>query len=88
MSPGSLGRPVRRPSRPEEVRAGRSDSEAAVSEDVLVGLEVVKASLIEVEASLVEAETVAVFEGEGFEVADVADLIPAAVSVKAGRFCS
>ena len=86
---------MRRPSRPEEVRAGRSDSEAAVSEDVLVGLEVVEASLVEVEASsaevetsLGEAETVAVFEREGFEVADVADLIPAAVSVKAGRFCS
>lgn len=75
---------MRRPSEPEDVRAGRSDSEAAVSDDVLVGLEVV-------EASLVEAETVAVFEREGFDVADVADvadLIPAAVSVKAGRFCS
>lgn len=79
---------MRRPSRPEEVRAGRSDSEAAVSEDVFVGLEVVEASLVEVETSLVDAETVAVAEGEGFEVALVADLIPAAVSVRAGRLDS
>lgn len=71
------------------MRAGRSDSEVEASEDVLVGFAVVEASVVD--ASLVEAETVAVFEGEGFEVtegADVADLIPAAVSDKAGRFCS
>lgn len=73
---------MRRPSRPEDVRAGRSDSGVAVSEDVLVGLEVVEASLVEA----VEGGMVVVFEGAAAEVADVADLIPAAVSVKAGRF--
>lgn len=78
---------MRRPSRPEDVRAGRSDSGEAVSEVVLVGLDVVEASWVEVDTSLVEAETV-VFEGDGFEVADVSDLIPAAVSVKAGSFDS
>lgn len=85
---------MRRPSRPELVRAGRSDSAALDVEvfvavlEVVGGMEVVEASLAEgevVEASLAEGEVLAVSDGEGFETEDVAVRSPA-VSVKAGRF--